>query len=30
MRGRELLEGGMFTYLPLEKRIPEDHPLRPI
>jgi transposase len=30
MRGRELLEGGMFTYIPLEKRIPEDHPLRPI
>ncbi len=30
MRGRELLQGGMFTYTPLEQRIPEDHPLRPI
>jgi transposase len=28
MRGRELLQGGMFSYVSLEQRVPGDHPLR--
>jgi len=30
MRGDEKNQGGMWSYVPLEQRIPEDHPLRPI
>lgn len=30
MRGEPGEDGGMFSYIPLEKRVPEDHPLRPI
>jgi transposase len=30
MRGDENNQGGMWSYVPLEQRIPEDHPLRPI
>ena len=28
MRGPDDLQDGMFSYIPLEKRVPEDHPLR--
>ena len=28
MRGRQTLQGGIFSYVSLESRIPEDHPLR--
>ena len=28
MRGKQTLQGGMFSYVSLESRIPEDHPLR--
>ena len=28
MRGQQTLQGGMFSYVSLESRIPEDHPLR--
>ena len=28
MRGRQTLQGGMFSYVSLESRIPEEHPLR--
>jgi transposase len=30
MRGREAEDGGLFSYVSLEKRVPADHPLRPI
>lgn len=30
MRGRDDQSDGLFSYVRLEKRIPEDHPLRPI
>lgn len=30
MRGDEKIQGGMWSYIPLEQRIPGDHPLRPI
>lgn len=30
MRGREAEDGGMFSYVSLEKRVPPDHPLRAI
>lgn len=30
MRGREAEDGGMFSYVSLEKRVPMDHPLRAI
>jgi transposase len=30
VRGDEDHQGGMWSYVPLEQRIPEDHPLRPI
>lgn len=30
MRGRDDQWDGLFSYVRLEKRIPEDHPLRPI
>jgi transposase len=30
MRGDERLQGGMFSYVTLEQRVPEDHPLREI
>lgn len=30
MRGDDQRQGGMFSYVSLEKRVPEDHPLRPI
>jgi transposase len=30
MRGDETQPGSMFSYVPLEKRIPRDHPLRPL
>lgn len=30
MRGDEAGQGGMFSYLTLEQRVPQDHPLRPI
>ena len=30
MRGSHVEPASMFSYVPLEKRIPEDHPLRPI
>jgi transposase len=30
MRGDEKQQGGMFSYVSMEERIPQDHPLRPI
>jgi transposase len=30
MHGDEVPQGGMFSYLTLEQRVPQDHPLRPI
>ena len=30
MRGDEKRQGAMWSYIPLERRIPEDHPLRPV
>lgn len=30
MRGNESLQGGMFSYVMPEQRVPQDHPLRPI
>ena len=30
MRGPQTLQGGIFSYVSLESRIPEDHPLRAI
>ncbi|RIK55931.1 MAG: IS5 family transposase [Nitrospira sp.] len=30
MRGDDSQSGSMFSYVPLEKRIPRDHPLRPL
>ena len=30
MRGDERLQGGMFSYVTLEQRVPQDHPLREI
>jgi hypothetical protein len=30
MRGDERLQDGMFSYVTLEQRVPEDHPLREI
>lgn len=30
MRGDEKRQGAMWSYIPLEQRIPEDHPLRPV
>jgi transposase len=30
MRGDETISGSMFSYVPLEKRVPRDHPLRPL
>jgi len=30
MRGRDGEDGGMFSYVSLEKRVPSDHPLRAI
>ena len=30
MRGPERQQGGMFSYVSLERRVPADHPLRPI
>ena len=30
MRGDEQLQGGMFSYVTLEQRVPQDHPLREI
>jgi transposase len=30
MRGDERLQGGMFSYVTLEERVPQDHPLREI
>jgi len=30
MRGDERLQGGMFSYVMLEQRVPQDHPLREI
>ena len=30
MRGDEQPQGAMWSYIPLEQRIPEEHPLRPI
>jgi hypothetical protein len=30
MRGDERHQGAMFSYVTLEQRVPEDHPLRPI
>jgi transposase len=30
MRGRDERSEGLFSYVPLEKRVPADHPLRPI
>jgi hypothetical protein len=30
MRGDELVQDGMFSYVTLEQRVPEDHPLREI
>ena len=30
MRGDDELVGSMFSYVPLERRIPQDHPLRPM
>ncbi len=30
MRGDERVQGGIFSYVTLEQRVPEDHPLREI
>ena len=30
MRGEDQRSEGFFSYVPLERRIPADHPLRPI
>ena len=30
MRGDERIQGGMFSYVSLEQRVPQDHPLRPV
>ena len=30
MRGNENQQGGMFSYVSMEKRVPQDHPLRAI
>jgi len=30
MRGADVTQGGMFSYLTLEEYVPKDHPLRPI
>jgi transposase len=30
MRGDERVQGGMFSYVTLEQRVPQDHPLRAI
>ena len=30
MRGNEKQQGGMFSYVSMEERVPADHPLRPI
>jgi len=30
MRGDEKQQGGMFSYVSMEERVPQDHPLRPI
>lgn len=30
MRGEQINQGDMFSYIPLDKRVPEDHPLRGI
>src|SRR6266571_5270549 len=30
MRGDDRQQAGMWSYLPLEQRVPPDHPLRPI
>jgi transposase len=30
MRGDERVQGGMFSYVSLEQRVPEDHPLRAV
>src|SRR5712692_2730421 len=30
MRGDDQLDGGMFSYISPEQRVPKDHPLRPI
>lgn len=30
MRGGDEQQDGMFSYIPLEKRVPQDHPLRPV
>ena len=30
MPGDERLQGGMFSYVTLEQRVPQDHPLREI
>ena len=30
MRGDDQQQSGMFSYVSLEERIPQDHPLRPI
>jgi transposase len=30
MRGDERVQDGMFSYVSLERRVPEDHPLRAV
>ena len=30
MRGTERVQDGMFSYVSLEQRVPQDHPLRAI
>jgi hypothetical protein len=30
MRGDERIQDGMFSYVRLEQRVPEDHPLRAV
>jgi hypothetical protein len=30
MRGDERVQGGMFSYVSLEERVPQDHPLRAV
>ena len=30
MRGNDKGDGGMFSYISAEERVPQDHPLRPI
>ncbi|MGI0134254.1 MAG: IS5-like element ISCARN71 family transposase, partial [Candidatus Micrarchaeaceae archaeon] len=30
MRGDERFQDGMFSYVSLEQRVPEDHPLRAV